>query len=414
MPGNGSEFNLKPLLEKNDSKILLVVLDGLGGLPVDESGKTELELANTPNLDKLAYRSACGMHIPVDYGITPGSGPGHLALFGYDPTKYEIGRGILEALGLGMEVTERDIAIRGNFATVRYEGDTPIIVDRRAGRIPTEENQRIVKKITEHIKEIDGVKVEIESGREHRVAIVLRFPEPLPPGSDRVNDTDPQQTDVPPLEAKGENPNAQRVAEIINELSRKIAEIIKDEPKANYLLFRGVAQKPDIEPFEERYGLKAAAIAVYPMYKGLAKLVGMKEVNFKGETIADEIETLKRVWNDYDFFFFHVKKTDSHGEDGNVEGKVRVLEEFDRELPKILELKPDVLIITGDHSTPCVMKGHSWHPVPLLIHSKYVLGQTSCGFSERECLRGELGIIPGYKIMQLALAHAGRLKKYGA
>ena len=414
MPGNGSEFNLKPLLEKNDSKILLVVLDGLGGLPVDESGKTELELANTPNLDKLAYRSACGMHIPVDYGITPGSGPGHLALFGYDPTKYEIGRGILEALGLGMEVTERDIAIRGNFATVRYEGDTPIIVDRRAGRIPTEENQRIVKKITERIKEIDGVKVEIKSGREHRVAIVLRFPEPLPPGSDRVNDTDPQQTGVPPLEAKGENPNAQRVAEIINELSRRIAEIIKDEPKANYLLFRGVAQKPDIEPFEDRYGLKAAAIAVYPMYKGLAKLVGMKEENPQGETIADEIETLKRVWNDYDFFFFHVKKTDSYGEDGNVEGKVRVLEEFDRELPKILELKPDVLIITGDHSTPCVMKGHSWHPVPLLIHSKYVLGQTSCGFSERECLRGELGIIPGHKIMQLALAHAGRLKKYGA
>ncbi|HIO41292.1 MAG TPA: 2,3-bisphosphoglycerate-independent phosphoglycerate mutase, partial [Aquifex sp.] len=345
MPGNGSEFNLKPLLEKNDSKILLVVLDGLGGLPVDESGKTELELANTPNLDKLAYRSACGMHIPVDYGITPGSGPGHLALFGYDPTKYEIGRGILEALGLGMEVTERDIAIRGNFATVRYEGDTPIIVDRRAGRIPTEENRRIVKKITQELQKIDGVEVEIKSGREHRVAIVLRFPEPLPPGSDRVNDTDPQQTGVPPLEAKGENPNAQRVAEIINELSRRIAEIIKDEPKANYLLFRGVAQKPDIEPFEERYGLKAAAIAVYPMYKGLAKLVGMKEENPQGETIADEIETLKRVWNDYDFFFFHVKKTDSYGEDGNVEGKVRVLEEFDRELPKILELKPDVLII---------------------------------------------------------------------
>ncbi len=414
MPGNGSEFNLKPLLEKNDSKILLVVLDGLGGLPVDESGKTELELANTPNLDKLAYRSACGMHIPVDYGITPGSGPGHLALFGYDPTKYEIGRGILEALGLGMEVTERDIAIRGNFATVRYEGDTPIIVDRRAGRIPTEENRRIVKKIAEQIKEIDGVKVEIKSGREHRVAIVLRFPEPLPPGSDRVNDTDPQQTGVPPLEAKGENPNAQRVAEIINKLSKAIAEIIKDEPKANYLLFRGVAQKPDIEPFEERYGLKAAAIAVYPMYKGLAKLVGMKEENPQGETIADEIDTLKRVWNDYDFFFLHVKKTDSYGEDGNVEGKVRVLEEFDRELPKILELKPDVLIITGDHSTPCVVKGHSWHPVPLLIHSKYVLGQTSCGFSERKCLCGELGIIPGHKIMQLALAHAGRLKKYGA
>ena len=407
-------MDLKPLLEKNNSKILLVVLDGLGGLPVREDGKTELELANTPNLDSLAYRSACGLHIPVDYGITPGSGPGHLGLFGYDPIKYQIGRGILEALGLDMEVTDRDIAIRGNFATVEYKNGTPIVVDRRAGRIPTEENQRIVKKITEKVKEIDGVKVFIKSGREHRVAIVLRFPEPLPPGSDEVNDTDPQETGVPPLKAEGKNPNAQRVAEVINKLVEKIAEIIKEEPKANYLLLRGVSQKPKIEHFEDKYGLKAAAIAVYPMYKGLAKLVGMAEENPEGETIADEIEKLKEVWDKYDFFFLHVKKTDSYGEDGNVEGKVKVLEEFDKELPKILELKPDVLIITGDHSTPCKVKGHSWHPVPLLIHSPYVLGRTSRAFTERECLKGELGILPAYKIMQLALANALRLKKYGA
>ena len=407
-------MDLKPLLEKNNSKILLVVLDGLGGLPVREDGKTELELANIPNLDSLAYQSACGLHIPVDYGITPGSGPGHLGLFGYDPIKYQIGRGILEALGLDMEVTDRDIAIRGNFATVEYRNGTPIVVDRRAGRLPTEENKRIVKKITEKIKEIDGVKVFIKSGKEHRVAIVLRFPEPLPPGSDEVNDTDPQETGVPPLKAKGKNPNAQKVAEIINKLVEKIVEIIKDEPKANYILLRGVSQKPQIEHFEDKYGLKAAAIAVYPMYKGLAKLVGMVEENPKGETIADEIEKLKEIWDRYDFFFLHVKKTDSYGEDGNVEGKIKVLEEFDRELPKILELKPDVLIITGDHSTPCKVKGHSWHPVPLLIHSPYVWGRTSQAFTERECLKGELGILPAYKIMQLALANALRLKKYGA
>jgi 2,3-bisphosphoglycerate-independent phosphoglycerate mutase len=407
-------MNLKPLLEKNNSKILLVVLDGLGGLPIREDGKTELELANTPNLDRLAYLSACGLHIPVDYGITPGSGPGHLGIFGYDPTKYQIGRGILEALGLDMEVTERDIAIRGNFATVKYENGTPIVIDRRAGRIPTEENRRIVQKITERIKEIDGVKVFIKSGREHRVAIVLRFPEPLPPGSDEVNDTDPQETGVPPLKAEGKNPNAQKVAEIINKLVEKIAEIIKDEPKANYLLLRGVAQKPKIEHFTDKFGLKAAAIAVYPMYKGLAKLVGMEEVNPKGETIADEIETLKEAWDKYDFFFLHIKKTDSYGEDGNVEGKVKILEEFDRELPKLLDLKPDALIITGDHSTPCAVKGHSWHPVPTLLHSKYVLGRTSLAFTERECLKGELGIFPAYKLMQLALANAMRLKKFGA
>jgi len=407
-------MDLKPLLEKSGGKILLVVLDGLGGLPVREDGKTELELANTPNLDRLAYLSACGLHIPVDYGITPGSGPGHLGIFGYDPTQYQIGRGILEALGLDMEVTDRDIAVRGNFATVEYKDGTPIIVDRRAGRIPTEENRRIVQKIAEKIKEIDGVKVFIKSGREHRVAVVLRFPEPLPPGSDQVNDTDPQATGVPPLKAEGKNPNAQKVAKVLNKLAEEIAQIIKDEPKANYLLFRGVAQKPDIEPFPEKFGLKAAAIAVYPMYKGLAKLVGMEEVNPKGETVADEIETLKEVWDKYDFFFLHIKKTDSYGEDGNAEGKIKVLEEFDRELPKILELKPDVLIITGDHSTPSLMKGHSWHPVPVLLHSPYVLGRTSLAFTERECLKGELGILPAHKLMQLALANALRLKKYGA
>ena len=407
-------MELKPLLENKGGKILLVVLDGLGGLPVREDGKTELELANTPNLDSLAYKSACGLHIPVDYGITPGSGPGHLGIFGYDPTKYQIGRGILEALGLDMEVTDRDIAIRGNFATVEYRDGQPVVIDRRAGRIPTEENRRIVQKITEKIKEIDGVQVFIKSGREHRVAIVLRFPEPLPPGSDQVNDTDPQAVGAAPLKAEGKNPNAQKVAQILNKLAQKVAEIIKDEPKANYLLFRGVAQKPNIEPFPEKFGLKAGAIAVYPMYKGLAKLVGMEEVKPKGESIAEEIETLKGVWENYDFFFLHIKKTDSYGEDGNAEGKIKVLEEFDKELPKILELKPDVLIITGDHSTPSLMKGHSWHPVPVLLHSPYVLGKTSLAFTERECLKGELGIFPAYKLMQLALANALRLKKYGA
>jgi len=406
-------MDLKPLLENNGSKIVLVVLDGLGGLPV-EGAKTELELAQTPNLDRLAFESACGLHLPVDYGITPGSGPGHLALFGYDPKRYQIGRGILEALGLGMEVGKSAVALRANFATVSYEGGKPVVVDRRAGRLPTEENKRIVQKIKEKVSQIDGVEVEIKSGREHRAAVVLRFPHELPEGSDAVGDTDPQAVGAEPLKAKALTPQAERVAEVINRLSEEIADAIRDEERANYLLFRGAAQKPDLEPFKERYGLRAAAIAVYPMYRGLASLVGMESVEPPGETIADEIEALKRVWNDYDFFFLHVKKTDSYGEDGNFEGKVKVLEEFDALLPKILELNPDVLIITGDHSTPSAMKGHSWHPVPVLINSRFVWGRTSKGFTERECLKGELGIFPGHKLMQLALAHAGRLKKFGA
>ncbi len=404
---------LKSLVKINDSKILLIVLDGLGGLPVKE-GKTELELAKTPNLDGLVKKSATGLHIPVDYGITPGSGPGHLGLFGYDPIKYQIGRGILEALGLGLEVKETDIAVRGNYATVKYENGKPIVVDRRAGRIPTEENRRITRKLQEAIKEIDGVQIILKAGMEHRLAVIFRFPEPLPPGSDEINDTDPQEVGREPLRAEGRNHNAQKVASIVNKFIERVSEILKDEPKANYILLRGFSQKPDIPTMEERFGLKACCIAVYPMYKGLASLVGMEIVEFSGDTIQDEIDTLKRVWSEYDFFFVHIKKTDSYGEDGNYEGKVKVIEDFDKHLPQFLELKPNVVAITGDHSTPSIIKGHSWHPVPLLIHSPYVLGGTSERFTERECLKGEIGIIPAQKIIQLLLANAGRLKKFGA
>ena len=404
---------LKSLVKINDSKILLIVLDGLGGLPVKE-GKTELELAKTPNLDGLVKKSATGLHIPVDYGITPGSGPGHLGLFGYDPIKYQIGRGILEALGLGLEVKETDIAVRGNYATVKYENGKPIVVDRRAGRIPTEENRRITRKLQEAIKEIDGVQIILKAGMEHRLAVIFRFPEPLPPGSDEINDTDPQEVGREPLRAEGGNHNAQKVASIVNKFIERVSEILKDEPKANYILLRGFSQKPDIPTMEERFGLKACCIAVYPMYKGLASLVGMEIVEFSGDTIQDEIDTLKRVWSEYDFFFVHIKKTDSYGEDGNYEGKVKVIEDFDKHLPQFLELKPNVVAITGDHSTPSIIKGHSWHPVPLLIHSPYVLGGTSERFTEKECLKGEIGIIPAQKIIQLLLANAGRLKKFGA
>lgn len=406
-------MELNELINKNGSKILLIVLDGLGGLPVKD-GKTELELAKTPNLDELVKKSATGLHIPVDYGITPGSGPGHLGIFGYDPQKYKIGRGILEALGLGIEVQETDIAVRGNYATAKREGNKVIIVDRRAGRIPTEENKRITQKIQEAVKEIDGVKVIIRPGLEHRFAVVFRFPEKLPPGSDAINDTDPQQVGKEPLEPRGENPNAERVAEVVKKFIQKATEVIKDEPRANYILLRGFAQKPHIPTMEERFGLRACCIAVYPMYKGLASLVGMELIEFEGNTIKDEIEALKKVWNEYDYFFVHIKKTDSYGEDGNYEGKISVIEEFDKHLPDFLGLKPDVLAITGDHSTPSILKGHSWHPVPLLIHSPYVLGGTSHRFTERECLKGELGILPAVKITQLLLANALRLKKYGA
>lgn len=398
---------VRELIQKNKTKIFLIVLDGLGGLPVN--GKTELDAARTPNLDALAAASACGLHMPVSYGITPGSGPGHLSLFGYDPIEWQIGRGVLEALGLGVELKKTDIAIRINYAT----NENGTVKDRRAGRPPTDESRKITERLQEKIKKIDDVEIIFSPGMEHRFAAVLRFPEPLPKGSAAIKDTDPQKEGMTPIPITPETPQAVRVAKIAEKLITEVAAVIKDEPKANYILLRGFSQVPDIPRFEETYGLKSLCIAVYPMYRGLARLIGMDAPALKGD-IREELDFLKKNYNDYDFFFMHVKKVDSYGEDGNFEGKAAKIGEFDSFLPEILSLKPDVLIITGDHSTPALMKGHSWHPVPFLLNSPFVLGQTCSAFTERECLKGELGIFHTIHLMPLALANAGRLKKFGA
>ncbi len=398
---------IKGLIQKNNTKIMMVVLDGVGGLPVD--GKTELEAAVTPNLDNLVRTSATGLHIPVAYGITPGSGPGHLGIFGYNPREWQIGRGVLEALGLGIELRDTDVAIRCNFSTIQ-EG---LVKDRRAGRIPTEKNRELTRRLSEEIKGIDEAEIIFASGMEHRFAVVLRFPEPLEHGSDHVNDTDPQKVGKPPLKPVPANHQSERVARIAEKLIDRIADILKDEERANYALLRGISQVPDIPKFQDVFGLNALAVAIYPMYRGLARLVGMETPPVNGD-IREEIEFIRENWNEYDFFFMHVKKVDSYGEDGNFEAKKGKIEEFDGFIPEVLSLKPDVLIITGDHSTPSLMKEHSWHPVPVMIHAPYVLGGVSSRFTERECLKGELGILPAFNILPLALANAGRLKKFGA
>lgn len=398
---------LKPLLEKNSSKIVLVVLDGLGGLPVN--GKTELEAAGTPNLDALARASACGLHIPVAPGITPGSGPGHLALFGYDPLACQIGRGILEALGLGMEVRKSDVALRCNYATMKDGA----IVDRRAGRIPTEQSRLVTARLQKVIMKIDDVHIMISAGMEHRFAVRFRFPENLPPDSAMISDTDPQKEGLMPLPPKAATKNAERVAAVAKKFMEQAAELLKNEENANYLLMRGFSVMPDIPMFHEAYGMTALAIATYPMYRGLARLIDMEAPIIEGG-VPDEITFLKKNYDKYDFFFLHVKKIDSYGEDGNFEGKKKRIEEFDELLPEILELNPDVLVITGDHSTPAVMSGHSWHPVPILIKGPHVYGGFCETFSERECYKGELGVFPSVQIMPLAMANAMRLKKFGA
>lgn len=398
---------IKDLIQKNNTKILLIVLDGLGGLPVN--GKTELEATNKPNLDALATISACGLHIPVGMGVTPGSGPGHLSLFGYDPIEWQIGRGVLEALGLGIELKKTDIAMRANYATI----EDGIIKDRRAGRIPTDESKKITERLQKKIRRIDDVEIIFAPGMEHRFAVVLRFPEPLPQGSASIKDTDPQKEGKIPVPISPETWQAQRVARIVEKLISDISETIKDDPKANFILLRGFSQVPDIPYFEETYGLRSLCIATYPMYRGLARLIGMDAPAIEGD-IRGGINFLKKNYNDYDFFFLHVKKIDSYGEDGNFEGKALKIEEFDNILPEILSLNPDVLIITGDHSTPSLLKSHSWHHVPLLLKSQYVLGGTCKAFNERECIKGELGIFSTVNLMPLALANAGRLKKFGA
>lgn len=397
---------LQELLVSNDKKIVLIVADGLGGLPREIDGQTELEAAAKPNLDALAHKSACGLTVPISYGITPGSGPAHLSLFGYDPIKYQIGRGVLEALGIGLEMTPRDVAARANFATMDPKG---LISDRRAGRIPTEKNIELCAKLQEAIPAIDGVEVIIRHGKEHRFVVLFRG-DGL---SGNLHDTDPQREGLAAIEPKAFFEEDLKLAAVTAKFIAQANQVLKDQHPANTLLMRGFAKHPDIPSMNKRFGLKAAAIATYPMYKGLAKLVGMTELD-TGQTTEDEFETLRLYYNDFDFFYIHVKKTDSYGEDGNFNAKVQVITELDDAMPMVSKLNPDVLVITGDHSTPARMKGHSWHPNPFMLHSPYVRPDGIDSFNERNCAYGSLGCFPAVEAMPLMLANALKLGKFGA
>ncbi len=385
------------------SKMVLLVMDGVGGLP-GPAGMTELEAAYTPNLDALAKRAVVGLSTAVRPGITPGSGPGHLGLFGYEPTEWEIGRGVLEALGINFPLGPNDLAARGNFATVDANGD---IVDRRAGRIPTEEGARIVDILRQ--VELPGVEVFIEVVREYRFVLVLRGDGLY----DGLTETDPQRTGVPSLTVQALRPEAELAADLLNEWLSKARKLLANEPRANSMNLRGIAKVPLIPKMTDVYKLRMGAIATYPMYLGIGRLVGM-DVLETGDTIASEVSTLQKNWDNYDFFFFHVKKTDSYGEDGNFDAKVHVIEETDSLLPEILALKPDVIAITGDHSKPCALKSHSWPEIHILLSSNYVRADDFTAFGERPCMRGGLGHIRHVDIIPLMMAHALRLAKFGA
>jgi len=400
-----SQKIISELVVPNTTKIVLLVLDGLGGAPMHPGGLTALESAHTPHLDALATHGICGLHDPIAPGVTPGSGPAHLALFGYDPLQHQIGRGVLESLGIGFDLQTDDVAARGNFCTVDENG---LITDRRAGRISTEKATELIELLRPIT--LPDVQTFVEPVKDYRFVLVLRG-DGL---SGSLTETDPQKLGAAPLSVEALSSEAEQTAALFNQWISRAREILADLQPANMVTLRGLDKNPGLPSMEEIYGLRAAAIAAYPMYRGAARLVGM-DVLSTGETIEEEADTLRTHWTEYDFFFVHVKKTDSAGEDGNFEQKIAIIEHVDETLvPAIVELRPDVAIVTGDHSTPALLRSHSWHPVPILLWSEYCRADATNEFSERGCARGALGRFPATDIMPLALANALRLAKFGA
>lgn len=395
---------LRELHEKNESKIVLIVADGLGGLPVEFKGPTELELARTPNMDELARGGVCGLLTPILPGITAGSGPGHLGLFGYDPLRYTVGRGVLSALGIEFDLQPHDVAARGNFCTV---DDDLVVKDRRAGRPSDQVAMQLVKKLRQI--ELPGVELFVEPVKEHRFCLVLRG-DGL---GGNVSDTDPHATGVQPHQPEAEDQDSRRTAELVQQFVDRAHESLKHEHPANMVLLRGFAKRPHWPTMSQLYGLTCCALARYPMYRGLSRLLGMDTPD-PGTSLSTQIDGVLQLWNKYDFFFVHHKPIDSAGEDGDFDQKVEHIEALDQELARVVALNPDVLIVTGDHSTPSVLRSHSWHPVPVVLSARTCRPDYASSFGENTCARGGLGQFEAKYLMSLALAHAGRTSKFGA
>jgi 2,3-bisphosphoglycerate-independent phosphoglycerate mutase len=395
---------LRKMIIPARTKIILIVMDGLGGLPMEPEGKTELETARTPNMDCLAAEGICGLTIPVMPGITSGSGPGHLALFGYDPIENEIGRGAMEAMGVDFELMGNDVAARGNFCTVDEAGK---IIDRRAGRLPTDQSRELAALLA--TIRMEGVEFFPLPVKEHRFAVVMRG-EGL---GDAVSSTDPLSQGGYPLKAEALQPGSQKTADAANYFIAEARKLLAGKQPANMITLRGFARLPELQKYADLYKLKAAAIAVQGMYRGVARMAGMEVLPLGGTDLEDEFTALEKNWNDFDFFYLHVKNTDICGERGDFAGKVSVIEAVDRQIPRVQALRPDVILITGDHSSPAAMCGHSWHPVPALLWSKFSRHDGIQKFGERGCQHGSLGVIPAKELLPIALANAGRIEKYG-
>jgi len=402
-----AEHTAELLGVKNDRRIVFLVMDGLGDLPFGDRTETPLEAARTPNIDALLPQATTGLFDPVEPGITPGSGPGHLGLFGYDPRRHLIGRGVLEALGIDFPLEDTDVAARFNFCTL---DENRKITDRRAGRIGDDVNRRLVEMLNHGIHIEGPADILIRSVSEHRGLVVLRG-EGL---GGRVDDTDPQTVGVPPLHARGHDEPSRLSAKILDKFVSETERILKDQKPANGLLLRGIDKKPPIPKIGDRFPINPGAVATYPMYRGIARLVGM-HVFDPPRDVKDSLRMAGAVSPDYDYLFVHIKYTDKAGEDGDYDRKVSVIEEVDKYLPELMNAKPDVLVITGDHSTPAALKSHSWHPVPALLYApNTVRPDGSKAFGERACQVGGLGRLPMRHLLPIALAHALKLGKFGA
>lgn len=403
---------LAGLAQRNDRRIVLLVLDGVGDLRTATQPKTALEQARTPNMDRLAERSSLGRLLPVAPGVTPGSGPGHLGLFGYDPQSAEadIGRGVLEALGLEIEIDSQDVVARGNFATADPQGN---LSDRRAGRIPSDESRRVCARLQQALDGLEGVDARVFAGESHRFVLRLRGTNL----SAELADTDPQRIGVPPRPPEalnpGADPQAGKTLALLESTIQCMEQAIAAEPRANRILLRGFSKLPHLPQFVDLYGVSAGAFAGYPLYRGVAAACGMAVVPC-GKSFSEVVEAVRQQWDEFHYFFLHVKQTDAAGEDGDLAAKAAVLEQVDEALPQLLDLAPDVLAITGDHSTPAPMAAHSWHPVPLLLHSRHAFIDKTTTFDETAAIAGHLGTLRSYELMGLLLGHAGKLKKFGA
>jgi 2,3-bisphosphoglycerate-independent phosphoglycerate mutase len=405
-------------------KILILICDGLGDRPVGAlKGKTPLEAAPRPNMNHFAKGGACAIIDIIAPGVRPGSDTAHLALLGFDPYKVYTGRGPFEAMGVGMEVRPGDVAFRCNFSTVN---DKMEIEDRRAGRIK-EGTAELARALDGW--EYEGVKVYFKEGTEHRGVLLLRALGLSP----LVSDPDPHEEGVRPHECLPKAPEAALTARVVNAFVKRSHEILMEHPvnrerikagkrPANIILPRGAGMMPHLPSFQERFGMKCAAIAGVALVKGICRVAGMELLDVKGATggldtdMDAKMKAALKALDSHDMVLVNIKAADLCGHDGDYKMKSKVAGRIDKALGLLRKDLPEDahFALTADHSTPCCAKDHTGDPVPLAIYGRHVRTDGVQTFGERACAGGGLGRLRGTDLLQVMLDLAGRSEKFGA